>query len=139
MPFDTTITPFHRHFDTIFINDANLQDTLLFRDYSSWGSGGFDEATGVRANAAEPEKAPAYNGSPFQREFTPFQRYFQAKREAKCKANFDDLVRRLGEFERSAELWDQLDLAGCDVWLGGNDNVAGNADLTVFKRYLTGI
>ena len=83
---------------------STQQDTLLFRDYSSWGTGGFDETTGERLNSAEPEKS---------------------KREAKCKANFDDLVRRLGEFERSAELWHQLELAGCDVWLGGNDNVAG--------------
>jgi len=30
-----------------------------------------------------------------------------------------------GDFERSQELWLQLDAAGCDVWMGCNDNVAG--------------
>ena len=83
---------------------STQQDALLFRDYSSWGSGGIDPDTGERLNSPEPEKA---------------------KREARCKANYDQLVRKLGDYERSAELWLQLELAGCDVWMGGNDNVAG--------------
>lgn len=46
-------------------------------------------------------------------------------KERKCRENYEDLVRRMGDFERSAELWKQLDMAGCDVWTGCNDNVAG--------------
>lgn len=39
--------------------------------------------------------------------------------------NFMDLISRIGDFERSAELWTQLEMAGCDILEGNNDNVAG--------------
>jgi len=80
------------------------KDQLLHKDYSSWGSRGIDPVTGERLDALEPENA---------------------RREAKCRANYYDLLARIGDFERSQELWKQLNMAGCDVWMGGNDNVAG--------------
>jgi len=47
------------------------------------------------------------------------------RKERKSYENFTDLIARIGDFERSAEVWKQLDMAGCDIWMGNNDNVAG--------------
>jgi hypothetical protein len=49
----------------------------------------------------------------------------ESLRERKNRDAYNEFVRTLGTFERSAELWKQLNLAGCDVWNGCNDNVAG--------------
>jgi len=46
-------------------------------------------------------------------------------KEQKCRENYEELVAKLADYERSAELWLQLEMAGCDVWMGENDNVAG--------------
>jgi len=45
--------------------------------------------------------------------------------QRKAKECYEELVERIGNFERSAELWRQLDAANCNVWMGANDNVAG--------------
>jgi len=70
----------------------------------------------------------------------------EALEERRCKKQYDDLVVRLGRFERSTELWAQLDAAGCDILMGCNDNVAGfdtefhplgsvsDADLHIFTK-----
>jgi len=67
-------------------------------------------------------------------------------REQRCKDNYEALIRRIGRFERSQELWQQLDAAGCDILMGCNDNVAGfvtalhplgsskDADLHIFTK-----
>ena len=39
----------------------------------------------------------------------------KAKREAVCRKNFDDLVSQLADYERSAEIWKQLDAAGTSL------------------------
>jgi len=100
------------------------QGKLLYKDYSSFGSGGRDPDTGERLDSKEPEKG---------------------RREKVCRKNYDFLVEQIGDFERSHELWVQLEDAGCDVWMGGNDNVAGfdisrhplgsvDADLHIFTK-----
>jgi len=66
--------------------------------------------------------------------------------EKKCRELYEGLVVKLGKFERSKELWLQLEAAQCDVLLGCNDNVAGfdtrghplgslkDADLHIFTK-----
>lgn len=103
------------------------QDELLYLDYSSFGSLGTDLETGERIDSKEPEKG---------------------KKEKVCRKHYNELLVQLGDFERSAELWRQLEMAGCDVWMGGNDNVAGfdikqhplgstDANLHIFTKEVT--
>lgn len=75
------------------------QDRMMYKDCSSFGNGDIDPVTGSRTD--------------------------RDNRERRCRENYNELVGQLGDFERSAELWQQLDMAGCDVWMGCNDNVAG--------------
>lgn len=79
-------------------------DQMLYKDYSSFGSGGIDPITGELVDSKEAEKG---------------------RREKVCRRNYEELIGKIGDFERSAELWRQLEDAGCDVWMGCNDNVAG--------------
>ena len=76
----------------------------LYKDYSSFGTGGFDPETGERLDSSDAVKE---------------------KREKVCRRNYNELVAQIGDYERSAELWRQLEMAGADVWMGENDNVAG--------------
>jgi len=78
-------------------------DAMLYRDCSSFGSE-IDPKTGQRMNSQEAEKG---------------------RREQVCHKNFNTIVSQLGDYERSAELWHQLEMAGCNVWMGCNDNVDG--------------
>lgn len=93
-------------------------DEMQYRDYASWGLG---------KNYDDPE-------------------CIEAILELRAKKEYDELVRRLGRYERSKELWMQLDAADCDILLGCNDNVAGfqtnlhplgstqDADLHIFTK-----
>jgi len=99
--------------------DRTQSDEMLYNDYASWGFG---------IEYDDPDTNP------------------EAIREKKNKEAYDNLVVRLGKFERSKEVWMQLDAAECDIQLGCNDNVAGfltelhplgsvtDADLHIFTK-----
>jgi len=64
----------------------------------------------------------------------------------RSREKYAQLIERIGDFERSQEIWKQLDAASCDIQMGCNDNVAGfetslhplgslqDADLHIFTK-----
>jgi len=50
---------------------------------------------------------------------------FSLQQQERSRLNFEALKRCISCFERRKELWKQLELADCDIWMGCNDNVVG--------------
>jgi len=89
------------HIPNLFSTGLRTQeDKLMFKDYSSFNKDDVDKETGELKDGATAD-------------------------EIQCYQNYKDLVAKIGDYDRSEELWEQLELAGCDVLTGCNDNVAG--------------
>jgi len=107
---------------SLFISGIrNQADDVLVNDYASFGPGSNENDKDLKDTE-------------------------EAALQRKSRIAYAKLVRKIGKFERSKELWYQLTMAKCDVLKGCNDNVAGfepslhplgsiyDADLHIFTK-----